>query len=274
MMAARRIQAALCPQPQPAKRASWSTPSSQLSTAYALGANSRQQNKSSSDVIPGWTDGSNAWRASVYSFAAPPKSDSPVAEHEAREAAERAYRGFVATPHRSRGVYSTMGDSPSTASTSSFTTTAPSARSTSEVDDLYTKFEASLSRRSESRASLAAQHALSTSPTGSTRSLPTTCGSSSSLSSYPQHSRRREVPLLKPGAEGKLLVPNVTMRRTHSSLSSYAESFSTAPRMKRSPLSRQGSEMSIDESVVEEDEEDMTMRPRSVPVTQPRSEGV
>ncbi|THH30540.1 hypothetical protein EUX98_g3654 [Antrodiella citrinella] len=265
MMAARRIQAALCP-PQPApKRASWSTPSAALSTTYALGATSRRTN----EVIPGWTDGSNAWRASVYSFVAPPKADSPYAAQEAREASERAYRGFVATPHRSRGVYSTLGEASSatSASTSSYTTTAPPVRSNSEVDNLYSKFEASLSRRSESRASIAAQHALSTSPTGSIRSLPATCGSSSSLSSYPQHSRRRESALLKAGAEGKLLVPNVAMRRTPSSLST-GES---APRMRRSPLSRQGSELSVEGSVLEEDE-DITMRPQSLPVTQQRPE--
>ncbi|KAH8096994.1 hypothetical protein BXZ70DRAFT_1065753 [Cristinia sonorae] len=262
MMAARRIQAALCP-PQPApKRASWSTPSATLSTAYALGANSRQQQKPVNNVIPGWTDSSN-WRASVYSFAPPTKPDSPFAAQESREASERAYRGFVATPHRSRGVYSTMGESSS--STSSVATTAPPVRSNSDIDDLYSKFEASLSRRSESRAALAAQHVLSTSPTGSIRSLP--ANSSSSFSSYPQHSRRREVLLLKPGAEGKLLVPKVTMRRTPSSLSSYE----SAPRMKHSPLSRQGSELSVGESVPEEDE-DVTMRPQSLPTMHQRPE--
>lgn len=268
MMAARRIQAALCPPPPQQKRASWSTPSAALSTTYALGANSRHQQRSANDVIPGWTDGSNAWRASVYSFTAPPKANnSPFADQEAREASERAYGGFVATPLRSRGVYSTMGESSSSTSTSSYTATA--VRSNSESDDLYSKFEASLSRRSESRASMAAQHALSTSP-GSIRSLPATYGSSSSLSSYPQHSRRREVPLLKPGAEGKLLVPNVTMRRTPSA-SSCSESFSGAPRMRRSPLSRQGSEVSVEESIAED--EDVTMRPQSMPTTKQRPEG-
>ncbi|TCD62878.1 hypothetical protein EIP91_006261 [Steccherinum ochraceum] len=272
MMAARRIQAALCPQqPTQPKRASWSTPSAALSTTYALGATSRAQ-KAANEVIPGWTDGSNAWRASVYSFAAPPKADSPFASQQARESSERAYRGFVATSHRSGGVVSTMGESSSSTSTSSYTTTSRArapTRSNSEVDELYFKFESSLSRRCESRASVAAQHALSTSPTGSIRSLPTTCRSSSSLSSYPTHSRRREVSLLKPGAEGKLLVPNVTMRRTPSS---FSESFGTAPRMQRSPLSRQGSDVSVEESVIEEDE-DVTMRPMSLPATQPRNDG-
>ena len=60
-------------------------------------------------------------------------------------------------------------------STSSFATTTPLARSTSEVNDVYTKVEASLSRQIKSRASLATQHTLSTLLTGSTRSLPPRC---------------------------------------------------------------------------------------------------
>ena len=161
-----------------------------------------------------------------------------------------------------------------TTSTSSYTTGAPQpVRSHSDIDRLYSKFMASLSRRSESRASVAAQHALSTSPTGSIRSLPTTYGSSTSPSSYSHHSRRREVPLVKPGAEGKLLVPNVTMRRTSSCLSSCAESFSGAPKMRHSPASRQGSDLSAEESVAEE-HEDVTMRLQSLPTTQQqRGEG-
>ncbi|KAI0786205.1 hypothetical protein C8Q75DRAFT_794239 [Abortiporus biennis] len=253
MMAARRVGEALLPQPQP-KRAAWSTPSAALSTAYALGANSRQE------TIPGWTDGSNKWREHVYSFTAPPRSDRTHVDD-----VSKAYKSFVATPHRSRGVTSTLGESSINESRST-SSLPPHARSTPEVDKLYSKFSESLSRRSESRINMAAQHALPSSPTGSTRSLPT---------SNTAPTRVREVPILKPGAEGKLLVPNVKMRRTSSNMSNYetssSSSWSSYPptvagsNRKRSPLSRQNSDMSTDISDLDADD---TIRPSSLPTTQ------
>ncbi|CAL1712279.1 unnamed protein product [Somion occarium] len=240
MMAAKRIGEALCRPAEPKKRPSWATPSAMLSTAYALDAHSKDRK-----VIPGWTDGSNAWRASVYSFAPPPKDGKLNPYMADDDPSLKAYRGHVATPLRSKsGVYSTVTDTAIGASSSSSvasTTTTP-ARSQSDVDQLYSKFSASLTRRCESRQSLH-RPALSTSPANSTRSLPTTIASSAV--------KHREVPLVAPGAEGKLLVPNVKMRRISSS-GSDAGSFVR----RRSPLSRQGSEMSV---IEDEHEDDVTV---------------
>ncbi|PSR72263.1 hypothetical protein PHLCEN_2v11855 [Hermanssonia centrifuga] len=242
IMAARRITEALAPRPEPKKRPSWSTPSTQFNTALALQATRNQ-------VVPGWTDGSDKWRASVYSFAAPSGGDDSAEEERMMRA--YTYKGFVSTPLRSTGVYSTIGD-PSTPTPSS---SAPAynpgpqmARARSEAEELYSKFDMSFSRRSESRMSLSHQM-LSTSPTGSTRSLPTTVSSS--------YSRKREVPILKKGAEGKLLVPDVKMKRSDSGLSSCSSSWTgtsvSGTSRRRSPLSRQNSEASVME-------EDVTVR--------------
>ena len=241
MMAAKRIGEALIRQ-QPKKK-SWATPQSKLSTQYALDTLSKHE------VIPGWTDGSNAWRAHVYSFAPPPKDGVVNPKLSAEDDPSlAAYRGHISTPLRSQGVYSTVTDTsigvtPSTTAVAStpvpqskFVPTSPVSRAQSEVDMMYSKWNASLTRRCESRQSLN-RGQRSTSPTGSTRSLPTTIGSS----------RSREVPLVAPGAEGKLLVPNVKMRRVSSSGSDAGFV------RKKSPLSRQGSEMSVIEDEQEEE---------------------
>lgn len=239
MMAAKRIGEALIRPPQPKKRPSWATPQSKLSTQYAL------DNLSKREVIPGWTDGSNAWRSHVYSFAPPPKEGVVNPNMSDDDPSLKAYRGHVSTPLRSQGVYSTVTDTSIgvTSSSSSLVVnnTAPSSaaakRAQSDVDQLYSKFSASLNRRCESRQSLSRGHR-STSPTGSTRSLPTTIGST----------RTREVPLVAPGAEGKLLVPNVKMRRTSSSGSDTSGFV-----RRKSPLSRQGSEMTVIEDECEDE---------------------
>ena len=80
-MAARRINEALYTRPEPKKRPSWSTPASALSTAYALKATTGRTE------IPGWTDGSDKWRASVYSFATPSKGNNDGREEERLDAA-------------------------------------------------------------------------------------------------------------------------------------------------------------------------------------------
>jgi len=224
MMAARRIQAALGPKEK--KRPSWSTPSSQLSNAYAhnayaLGYTNHQQQR---EVIPGWTDGSDKWRASVYSFARPDEDVDVVAEGD-EDNRNSAYRGFVSTPCRSRGVYSTLGEVKEGEVTRpeaiQRVASQPCTRARSEAEELYAKWDMSFTRRSESRMSGSAATVLSTSPAGSTHSLPA-------------YGRRKEVSILKKGAEGKLLVPDVKMRRADSSLS-----------FERMSLSRQGSEASV-----------------------------
>ncbi|KZT73891.1 hypothetical protein DAEQUDRAFT_761842 [Daedalea quercina L-15889] len=245
MMSAQRIKAALCPDP-PKKRSAYSP----------FPAEERRERK----PIPGWTDGSHAWRASVYNLSAPLDTSKPLDDDSVRA----AYKGFVASSQRSGGVYST-------ASTPTFEPTSPSAvslpavsratassmqmRSRSEADEL-SKYPL-LHSRCDSRQSLAG--ALSTSPMGSTRSMPATVSSM----------RRREVSLVKPGAEGRLLVPNVKMTRspstaTMSSVTSAASSYSYyGYGRKPSPLSRQNSDASMETVSSLETEADLTIRPAS-----------
>ncbi|EPQ54588.1 hypothetical protein GLOTRDRAFT_116440 [Gloeophyllum trabeum ATCC 11539] len=237
MMAARRISETL----RPAKR------SDKDSRADVM------QRERERKPIPGWTDGSDAWRADVYSFAKP--MDPSTVGKRAEEGIERAYGGFAASPHRSRGVCSTLSDAgvpDLRASTQSLDGGARKA-----VDELYEKYPLSHSKRSESRVSLQYNPSFtslcSTSPSAVEDSL---LGSRSLPSAGV---RRREVKLVKPGAEGKLLVPDVKMV-SRSPPSSYASSATTAswypsssrrsfgsiPSI-RSPLSRVGSELMMGE---------------------------
>ncbi|KAI0744381.1 hypothetical protein BC629DRAFT_1599570 [Irpex lacteus] len=222
IMAARRIQSVLGPQEK--QKPSWSTPASKLSTTYANDVYAYSGTQPQREVIPGWTDGSDKWRASVYSFARPDEdvAVSPDGDFDNRN---NAYRGFVSTPCRSRGVYSTMGESKEgevRAERMQRVASQPVTRARSEAEELYTKWDMSFARRCESRTSTAAL--LSTSPTGSTHSLPT-------------YASRKSRSILKKGAEGKLLVPDVQMKRTDSRMS-----------FERLSLSRQGSEVSVPRS--------------------------
>ncbi|KAF8158369.1 hypothetical protein B0H34DRAFT_674786 [Crassisporium funariophilum] len=168
-------------------------------------------------VIPGWTDGSNAWRSTVYSFSTPQANQSPFHRDGTTS---KAYGSFAATSHRAnRGLNSscTLSSAPA----------GPSQRSTS--DDMIAKFSQSFTHsRSESRASLH-QH-----------STATPCSPASTLS-LPQ-SPKRERSLLQPGAEGKLLVPNVKMKVHSGSSASLSSAWSgptsaSSRRSVRSPLS-------------------------------------
>ena len=239
MMAARRIQAALCPEKP--KRSSWGIP---------VHHDPEEDNK----PIPGWTDGSNAWRASVYGFA-PPRD---FTRSDPDDAAIRAYGSYVASPHRSRGVHSTLGDDKLAAEvkTSASTSALPSRAADPSTEELYRQYSASFTRRSESRSSAHRGPGLSTSPTGSTRSA-----------------LAREVPLVKPGAEGRLLVPDVKMRRVNSGISStdstgtswgsqsgMLSTLSSAHGRKRSPLSRQNSDASVDTAETQSDDDSDSAR--------------
>ncbi|KAI0749131.1 hypothetical protein C8Q74DRAFT_1374237 [Fomes fomentarius] len=193
MMAARRIQAAL--RPEKPKCSSWGLP---------VHSEPEDANK----PIPGWTDGSNAWRASVYGFA-PPRDFTRT---DPDDAAIRAYGSYVASPHRSHGVHSTLGEGKSAVEgkTTASTSSLPSRVVDTSTQELYSQFSASFTRRSESRSSIYRRQTLCTSPTGSARSALV-----------------REVSLLKPGAEGCLLVPDVKLRRVNSSVSSIDGSSAT-----------------------------------------------
>ncbi|RPD62546.1 hypothetical protein L226DRAFT_329125, partial [Lentinus tigrinus ALCF2SS1-7] len=246
MMAARRIQAALCPEKP--ERSSWGLP---------VQSEPEDENK----PIPGWTDGSNAWRASVYGFA-PPRDFTRT---DPDDAAIRAYGSYVASPHRSRGVHSTLGEGkPATeVKPSASAASLPARVVDSSTQELYSQFSASFSRRSESRSSLHRSHNPSTSPTGSSRSA-----------------LAREISLLKPGAEGRLLVPDVKMRRVNSSASSIdggsswgsqsgiLSTIGSVSSRKRSPLSRQNSDASVDTVDTQSEEDELEIR--SLPSAKPR----
>jgi hypothetical protein len=217
MMAARRIKDTLCSRSDSTKTV---RPSSQ---------NSKERRP-----IPGWTDGSDSWRSSVYSLASPntPMSSSSLTSRDERPA---AYSSFVASPHRSSGVYSTIGENntPTASMHSSDSSHLSASARANTSDDLYSKFALAFSRRSDSRSSLS--------------------GSAPQAQSFPTSTRRREQNILKPGAEGKLLVPDVKLKA--SSASSYHSNdgasvsswrSGSARSYMRSPLSRHGSEVSVE----------------------------
>ncbi|KAI0269784.1 hypothetical protein BC834DRAFT_841564 [Gloeopeniophorella convolvens] len=216
MMAARRIKENLCSQAE-----------SKTVRAYGQPAKERKP-------IPGWTDGSDSWRSTVYSLTSPtaPVSSTSLSSRDERPA---AYGSFIASPHRSTGVYSTIGENntPVASTTSASSSRLSAAARANTSDDLYSKYPLAFSRRSDSRSSLP--------------------GSAPQAQSFPVHARRREQSILKPGAEGKLLVPDVKLKASSAgsyysndgaSVSSW-RSGSTRSHA-RSPLSRHGSEVSVE----------------------------
>ncbi|KAF8073778.1 hypothetical protein FPV67DRAFT_1479242 [Lyophyllum atratum] len=205
MMAARRIASELCPKPQ--KR-----------DAYGHITSSTDRKP-----IPGWTDGSNAWRSSIYSFTAP-NSSSPI-----------PHKSFAT--RSSRSVQSNM----SSASRSRTCASLPTQTVSESDAELLTKFSQSFRRTSRPSTPMSTSPApLSSSPSSA----------SFSLSSPP---RKRERPLLKRGAEGKLLVPEVMMRVNSSgSTTSLSSQYSASSRTSvKSPLSQASSSS---------DEDDRTQR--------------
>jgi hypothetical protein len=218
MMAARRIKETLCSR------------SDSIKTVRSSGQVPKERTP-----IPGWTDGSDSWRSSVYSLASP---NTPISSMNLTSRDERpaAYSSFIASPHRSTGVYSTIGDN--NTPMASMPQAAPpltAAARANTSDDLHSKYSLAFSRRSDSRSSLSGS------------------GSVPQAQSFPAPARRREQNILKPGAEGKLLVPDVKLKGSsassfHSndgaSVSSWRSS-STRSYL-RSPLSRQGSAISVE----------------------------
>ncbi|KAF8655484.1 hypothetical protein AX16_003042 [Volvariella volvacea WC 439] len=176
MMAAKRIQA-YCPKPPKRSPFDFSAPSRERKT------------------IPGWNDGSNSWRASVYSFSAPKQTSDPLHSNNA----SKAYRSFAASPHRARGVPSTSDSGTQTAAAVT-------------TEELQNKFADCFTRRSKSRAS---------------------------HSSSPQ---RKERSILKPGAEGRLLVPDVKLKVHSGSSTSLVHQARRAAAKARSEASEEDSE--------------------------------
>ncbi|KAF8172049.1 hypothetical protein K438DRAFT_1772999 [Mycena galopus ATCC 62051] len=183
--------------------------------------------------IPGWTDGSQAWRAATYSFAPPPQTRADVLDPN-----RAAYTSFHASPHRSAQSGVTASSASGSSAPSSPTTSASGSAPTSSSlnSEMLSSFEDSISRRASSRLSLAS------SPT-------------SECSRSPPRKSRSHI-----AASAHLLVPDVLLRPappkptlSSSSLASSPSQPSTrrhssgsfnAQRRVRSPLSNDGSVIS------------------------------
>ncbi|VDC00693.1 unnamed protein product [Peniophora sp. CBMAI 1063] len=193
------------------------------------------------EPIPGWTDGTDAWRASVYSMS--PK-DTEIRGMKKPEERPRAYGSFAASPHRSTGgVYSTVSDPLQTPTAGNLPTRA---NTTSDV----AQYPLSFARRSDSRTSL-----------------------SSGSQSLPVGTRARS--LVKKGAEGQLLVPDVTLTvRSPASVTSAGSSSwrsSSQRSLVRSPLSRYGSDLSVS-AESEEEHETQSTTSKTTPTKRPTVE--
>ncbi|KAJ7194122.1 hypothetical protein GGX14DRAFT_378271 [Mycena pura] len=149
--------------------------------------------------VAGWTDGSQAWRASTYSFAPPPRSRADASDPNCA-----AYGSFVASAHRSTsGVVATAAQSAPASPSSSFSSSCSSRKS-----DLLSSFEDSFARRSSTRISLFS---------------PGTSPGSSAISSPPR---------TLSSAGGMLLVPEVRMR-PRSGTSGTSASLDSVPQRTR-----------------------------------------
>ncbi|KAJ7212002.1 hypothetical protein GGX14DRAFT_621236 [Mycena pura] len=158
--------------------------------------------------VPGWTDGSQAWRASTYSFAPPPRSRADASDPNCA-----AYGSFVASPHRAgSGVVATTALS----APASPTAASCSSSSSSRNSDLLSSFEDSFARRSSSRISLFS---------------PGTSPGSSVVGSPPRKTRTLS------SAGGMLLVPDVIMR-PRSGTSGSSASLDSLPQRTRSSTAR------------------------------------
>lgn len=181
-------------------------------------------NAEPSKPIPGWTDGSHAWRQSVYNFSPRPSSITTVGTEQKPS--------FAASSHR--GVQWTLTNgspgSPSSLPATQCSNHSIPRSSQSYQDELYAKYYLPFTRRSESRTTL-----FPSSTSHSSSSIAPVAPSSTSTTR-----RRRENPVIKASAEGRLLVPKVTLR-AHSSSSQSVSSASLC-----SPLSRDTSELSED----------------------------
>ncbi|KAJ6559063.1 hypothetical protein DFH09DRAFT_1484596 [Mycena vulgaris] len=111
--------------------------------------------------VPGWTDGSQAWRASTYSFAPPPRTRADILDPN-----RAAYESFRASPHRSAasGVTANTDHPASMPSPPSPTDPVSASTSSSINSELLESFGQSFARRSEARARLSSS-ASSSSPT-------------------------------------------------------------------------------------------------------------
>jgi hypothetical protein len=158
--------------------------------------------------IPGWTDGSNAWREQAYNIS----SKNPATSFTARS---------------SNGIPCTLSRSWARPTLTRPTTAAPVVGTSASDAEMLDRFSASFTRSTSSSS-------LPSSP------LPRSSRASSSSLSSLMSCTKKERPLVAKGAEGKLLVPNVKMRVPRSGSSSSLASQMSSPSRKtvRSPLSQ------------------------------------
>jgi hypothetical protein len=169
--------------------------------------------------IPSQTDGSDVWRQDVY--CASPSQDSTLVNSSEATSPSTAYGGSSRRPSVGKSV---AGSSSRTASMPPVHRTQPDASALAEIyGPGYTLFDPS---REAKRA------ALFPGPS----SLPTRSRSSLVYA-------KREVPLLPAAAQGKLLVPNIKLKRTTSAASVTSVASAATSRSPRA-LPRRGSAMS------------------------------
>jgi hypothetical protein len=218
IMAARRRKAILNPE-QPASASGRYTSPAARYTA------SRQQ--AQRQPVPGWTDGSDAWRADVYSMS-PPRDWTKANPFDPDNRAA-SYGTVSALSHRpTAAVVSTASEHP----------LAPApATSAPGPDTLRSAYRGGALREASSPLT-----AFFPGPS----SLPARSGSLAGRTT-------REVGILPPQAEGRLLVPDVKLKRT-TSTGSVALSSSAplrSPRGGPRALRRRGSALS-DDTIPEE----------------------
>ncbi|KII90559.1 hypothetical protein PLICRDRAFT_173956 [Plicaturopsis crispa FD-325 SS-3] len=208
MMAAERIRAALAPAAPPKRNG-------MFAPLHDDGAKKERQ------VVPGWTDGSSAWRAEVYSLAPPSTSGSSKRDEAHRQL---AYGGFVASPHRSHGVYSTLGD----------------------------EAKVPQPQRQPIQRTASAEYSLTFSRQPSTASLPSLSSSSASAcTSTSTSTSRRRRNLVPPDVLAMLAVPASMAAMAHSSPNP-PQSARENRAAKKEAIRRLGSEASELGSVAEE----------------------
>jgi hypothetical protein len=161
--------------------------------------------------VPGWTDGSNAWRASLYSISSRPQHPSGFYPEYSNKASE----SFSPSPHHA----------PRASCSSGLHSAQAPLSQCSLSDDMIAKFSLSFQRRSVS-------------PPSPYPSTPTLSSPSDAHSVSRSPPRRERAPLV-PAVQGRLLVPNIGLK-IHSASSAPLSSTRSSPTSAcsaRSPLS-------------------------------------
>ncbi|TRM64063.1 hypothetical protein BD626DRAFT_547795 [Schizophyllum amplum] len=230
IMSGRRLQEWVHPEQPKQSRPAYPLPYPPGYTPPASTTTASTSPKNKDGVIPGWNDGTNAWRASIYNLS----SRSDVGSRDLSD--HYAYGTQVASTHRSTtGVVP-----PSSAPRRPRPSPPPRPPTTVRTDPdalLLSKFSAPFSKRTESRQNLNLSSSLSTSPDASSSTMP----------------EYREKRLVAKGAEKALLVPNVTLKVRRTSTSRTGSSLPNT----RSPLSF--TPLATSDEDAETDDDDVTL---------------